>query len=86
MDSPEPDPTQSPVVRKPVTTARTPIEPTTDPYDGLVKDDDDDSIVKKWWFWTAIGVVAAGAGVAAYLATRQAEASPNFTVDAKIAP
>ena len=34
-----------------------------------------DSIFKKWWFWTGLGVVAAGAGIAAY--GSQSDSSPQ---------
>ncbi|MEY3013761.1 MAG: hypothetical protein RIT45_2496 [Pseudomonadota bacterium] len=84
----DPEPTRpvSPVVTGPKTTPNTPIKPKTDPYAGLVKDEDE-SVVKKWWFWTVLGVVVAGgAGTAAYLLSQEPAASPNFKVDAVIAP
>ncbi|MCB9737758.1 MAG: PEGA domain-containing protein [Deltaproteobacteria bacterium] len=82
---PEPRPT-SPVVTGPQTKPNTPIKPKTDPYAGLVKDEDE-SVVKKWWFWTVLGVVAAGGGAAAYyMLSQEPAASPNFKVDAVIAP
>jgi tetratricopeptide (TPR) repeat protein len=33
-------------------------------------------IYKRWWFWTAVGVVVAGAATATVIATRPAEVSP----------
>ncbi len=35
-------------------------------------------VYKKWWFWTGAAVVAAGAGVGIYLATRPSEPDTTF--------
>jgi hypothetical protein len=32
-------------------------------------------VYKKWWFWTGLAVVAGGAGVGIYAATRGGETS-----------
>jgi len=40
-------------------------------------DEGERSILTRWWFWTAVGVVAAGAGVAGYALLHKSEGCPS---------
>jgi tetratricopeptide (TPR) repeat protein len=42
------------------------------------KETGDRPVYKKWWFWTGAAVVAAGAGVGIYLATRPKDPDTTF--------
>lgn len=61
-----------------------PPEDTTDPYAGLLQDDEPVAkpVYKTWWFWTAVGVVAAGAGAGIYFGTRSTAPAQGFRASA----
>jgi tetratricopeptide (TPR) repeat protein len=70
--TPPPQPNPLPVPAAPATETRTDLTaaPSTS---------ETPPIYKRWWFWTAIGVVAAGAVVGIVLATSGKQASPPNT-------
>jgi len=62
LPPPEPAPAEAP-----------PIAPAPKVVEAPAAEDEDPSIFSRWWFWTAAGVVVAGAGVGTYLALHKSD-------------
>lgn len=87
----DPKPTPS-VVRRDPKPDEKPAKP-VDPYAGLLRQGDPEEddpaagtgVAGKWWFWTGIGAVVIGGGVAAYLLLNQEQTpNANFKVSAAL--
>jgi hypothetical protein len=86
----DPKPTPS-VVRRDAPQQPKKTTAAVDPYAGILKGADDEpptgGIAGKWWFWTGVGAVVVGGGVAAYLLLNQEPApNANFKISAFLPP
>ena len=85
--TPMPKPTPTVVLKPLPKPKRKPV----DPYANVLKPEPDDpepssgGVASRWWFWTGIGALVVGGGVAAYLLTQQEPApAANFKVTATL--